>query len=96
MCRNPQPAKAGTRIPTWKYEAVRAGILDILSDAGEQGVLLKDLKPALRAQLSPEILAKIGSLGWHMMTVKLEMEAAGDITRVQGPGPQKLMIVTTA
>ena len=87
VCRTPN-AEGTTSIPTWKCEAVRAAILDAV---GEDGLAFSELKSAVGERLSAEELDRLGSLGWHVTTVKLEMEVAGDIARVEGVTPQRLV-----
>lgn len=84
LCRTPN-ASGTTRIPTWKFEAVRKAILDAV---GADGIAFKDLEPAVAQRLPQDVARDLGSLGWHMTTVKLEMECAGDIHRVEGRSPQ--------
>lgn len=91
-CRTPTPGRAGvTHIPSWKYNAVRRAILAALSEAGREGVAFAVLPDAVRARLDPQDLAKLGSIGWHTTTVKLNMEVEGEIARVPGATPQRLM-----
>jgi hypothetical protein len=91
-CRTPAPGRDGiTRIPTWKYDCVRAAILESIQSAGPDGVAFSDLSEVVRARLSPSQLEDLGSLGWHVTTVKLNMEVVGEIVR--GPGsPQRLRL----
>lgn len=87
VCRTPN-ADGTTSIPSWKYEAVRAAILDAV---GDDGLAFKDLKAAVGERLDTDELDRLGSLGWHVTTVKLDMEVAGDIARVDGVSPQRLV-----
>ena len=87
-CRTPN-ASGTTNIPTWKFGALRTAILDAV---GSEGIAFADLKPAVAKRLDADTLSRLGSLGWHLTTVKLEMEVASDIRRVQGSKPQKLVI----
>lgn len=92
VCRTPTPGKTGvTRIPTWKFQAIRDVILQILDEAGDAGFAFADLPGAVRARLAPGILEKLGSVGWHTTSVKLELEVAGEIARVPGATPQRLI-----
>ena len=86
-CRTPN-ASGTTSIPTWKFDALRTAILDAV---GSEGIMFKDLKPAVETWLDADTLSRLGSLGWHLTTVKLEMEVAGDIARVEGSKPQRLV-----
>jgi hypothetical protein len=90
-CRTPAEGRDGvTRIPAWKYAAVRRAILHAVDAAGAEGLRFADLPAAVRARLSRQELARLGSLGWHCTTVKLEMEVAGEILRVEDRAGQRL------
>jgi hypothetical protein len=94
-CRTPNAGgREVTRIPAWKYQAVRRAILHAVEAAGPDGLPFSELSAAVRARLSQADLARLGSLGWHCTTVKLEMEVAGEIARVPGSGPQRLVLGT--
>ena len=89
-CRTPAPGKSGvTRIPRWKFDLVRNAILEIL---GEGEARFSDLSGLARERLPEAELGRLGSLGWHVATVKLEMEVRGEIERLPGKGPQRLAI----
>ena len=88
-CRTPN-ATGTTNIPTWKFEAVRAAILEACSG---DGIAFKDLPAAVGERLSEPDREALGSLGWHTTTVKLELEVAGEIARVAGRSPQWLVRV---
>ena len=90
VCRTPTPGKKPTRIPTWKFDAVRTAILNVLP-AKEPGVVAKDLPVLVEKRLDADVLAKLGSVGWHTTSVKLELEVAGEIRRVPGLKPQHLV-----
>ena len=93
-CRTPAEGRDGvTNIPAWKFEAVRRAILDELA---EGDIVNKDLRDRVGARLSAEDLANLGKLGWHVVTVKLEMEVRGEIARLPGSGPIKLTSGRTA
>jgi len=90
-CRTPAPGRDGiTRIPAWKFETVRRAILHAVDAAGDDGLRFADLPGAVRARLSEQDLSRLGSVGWHCTTVKLEMEVAGDIVRFGGKAGQRL------
>lgn len=94
-CRTPASGKPGvTRIPAWKYEALRTAILEVAQDAGPKGFLFSELKEAVKERLSADDLDALGSLGWHTTTVKLNMEVVGDIMRLPGNGPQRIAVCT--
>ncbi len=87
-CRTPNPGKPGqTRIPRWKFDAVREAILDELA---EGPVLFGNLTERVRDRLDDSVRKRIGSVGWHVATVKLELEVRGEIRRQSGSKPQVL------
>ncbi|MDE0530351.1 MAG: hypothetical protein OXI01_02700 [Albidovulum sp.] len=89
-CRTPNPARPGvTRIPVWKFDLVRNAILEILR---EKDVRFSELTDLVRSRLKSSDLGRIGSLGWHVATVKLEMEVRGDIYRHPDAKPQVLSL----
>jgi hypothetical protein len=88
-CRTPTPGGAPTRIPRWKFEAVRAAILAAVPDGGD-GLPFADLPAAAARHLSPDQRDRLGSLGWHVTTVKLELEVRGELRRLPG-SPQRLL-----
>ncbi|KIC50025.1 hypothetical protein [Tateyamaria sp. ANG-S1] len=90
-CRTPAEGRDGvTNIPAWKFDAVRGAILDTLADGPIKAMTLKD---AVGERLDPETLEKLGKLGWHVVTVKLEMEVRGEIERLDVKGPQQIRAV---
>jgi hypothetical protein len=70
-----------------KYEMIRQAILDAVRSQGiitYQGLVsLVDYNLRNRFE---------GSIPWYVTTVKLDLEARGEIERVQGPGEQKLSL----
>ncbi len=79
-----------TRIPQWKYECVRRAILDVLGESEGGQVAFKNLAEQVKDHLTSNQLAKLGSLGWHVTTVKLNMEVDGELERVPRKTPQTL------
>ena len=89
-CRTPNPDKPGvTNIPVWKFDVLRAAILAELSEAD---VAFSELTTRVAARVSDADKARMGSMGWHVTTVKLEMEVRGEIVRVAGTAPQVLTL----
>ena len=87
-CRTPNVAGGeGTRIPKWKFDLVRSAIL---AELGEHDVPFSELSKRVGARLPAADLKRLGSLGWHSTTVKLELEVRGEICRLPGPGRQML------
>lgn len=90
-CRTPAAGRDGvTQIPAWKFDAVRAAVLDAL---GAGPMRFSDLNAAVADRLDPDTLARLGSLGWHVVTVKLELEVRGEIARLDLKGPQQIRAV---
>jgi hypothetical protein len=90
---HPHPEKAGPRILRWKYDAVKRAILKTLPGA-EPGFPFKDLAGAVRGALTEEELSGLGPASWYTVTVKLDLEARGEISRVPGAQPQRLIRTT--
>jgi hypothetical protein len=88
--RNPDPKKSMPAIEAWKYEVVREAILKAVSEKGE-GLPFKELPGRVRELLSEEELAKLGSVSWYTTTVKLDLEARGELERVPATRPQQLL-----
>ena len=87
-CRSPNaPGGKGVRIPKWKYELVRSAIL---AELGEHEVPFAELTKRVGARMSAAEAERLGSLGWHVTTVELELEVLGEIRRLSGSGRQML------
>jgi len=91
LCQTPTPGKQPTSIPLWKYEAVRAVILEVVPRE-EPGIPTTELLDWLRARLDADVQARLGSIAWHATTVKLHMEVLGELRRVPGARPQRLVL----
>lgn len=89
-CRTPTPGKKPTRIASWKFEAVRRAILTALPPDGE-GVPFTELPGLVEAGLRSDGVADVGSVTWYTTTVKLELEVRGEVRRVRGASPQRLV-----
>ena len=84
-CRTPAEGRDGvTNIPEWKFERLRAAILDSL---GEGDLPQTELKDKVAERLSLDELERMGKLGWHVVTVRLELEVRGEVARREGRGP---------
>jgi hypothetical protein len=84
---HPEEGKRGVNISRTKYEMVRQAILDAVRSQGTityQG-LVSLVEYSLRNRFE-------GSIPWYVTTVKLDLEARGEIERVAGPGEQKLSV----
>lgn len=90
-CYTPTKGREGaTRIPRWKYDCVRRAILDVLEESNEGQIVFQELAEHVQDQLTSNQLAKLGSLKWHVTTVKLNMEVDGELERVPRKSPQTL------
>jgi hypothetical protein len=90
FCETPTPGKQGTRIDRWKYDAVRAAILESLPQGGE-GLLFEQLPDQVKAHLNEDVREKLGSIPWYTTTVKLDLEVRGEISRLPNVTPQRLV-----
>lgn len=90
VCRTPTPGKKPTSIPTWKFDAIRDAIIEIVP-TDPPGLAAKDLPDRVAGRLSAEVREALGSVSWHTTTVKLEMEVAGELQRVPGARPHRLV-----
>ncbi len=92
-CRTPAKGRDGvTNVPLWKFDTVRSAILDAVASAGSGGLPFSALPAAVSDRLSDADARDLGSLGWHVTTVKLELECRGELQRMKGISPQRLHI----
>jgi hypothetical protein len=82
---NPDPTKQGVRIEKAKYDIVREAILENLHAFG----------PMTFTQLAELVEDRLqgdfdGSVMWYYTTVKLDMEARGELRRVPKSRPQSI------
>ncbi len=90
VCRTPNPGKHSKNIARWKYELVRGLILRLVPRRGE-GIVFRDLARLVEAALTDDERTRLGSVPWHTTTVKLNMEVEGELARVPGSNPQRLL-----
>jgi hypothetical protein len=83
--RHPEAGKQGVRISRSKYDTVRGAILEALRRKRE--VTFGELTEAMQDKLAGRL---DGSITWYMTTVKLDLEARGEIARVPGSRPQRM------
>ncbi|WP_299694414.1 hypothetical protein [uncultured Tateyamaria sp.] len=89
-CRTPAEGRDGvTNIPAWKFDLIRGHVLDLLVDGPR---VYNDVRDEIGARLTPDEAAALGKLGWHVITVKLELEVRGEIERVKAKGPQQIKL----
>lgn len=75
--------KQGVNISREKYDVIRKAILSVLSK--EKEISFMNLSRAVEKQVNGSFA---GSVTWYVTTVKLDMEARGEIKRVPNSRPQ--------
>ncbi|MDG1739675.1 MAG: hypothetical protein P8L68_01595 [Paracoccaceae bacterium] len=89
-CRTPTPGRKGvTNIPQWRFDMIRRAIIEVIAT---DEVRFADLPDLVRERLSEMDRDRLGSIGWNVTTVKLEMEVRGEVIRVEDKGPQRLVL----
>ena len=87
--RTMHPAgKAGVNIDKQKYDTIRTAILESLQE--NDVMTFTGLTEEVRGRLAGTFE---GSISWYVTTVKLDLEARGDIARVLKSSPQRLTIL---
>lgn len=85
MTLHPDDAKKGVKIEKSKYDLMRNTILEILKRNGAMPFM------ELAVQVEDQLQGKFdGSIMWYYTTVKLDLEARGEIRRVLKSKPQKV------
>ena len=89
--------KAGVSIEKVKYERVRDAVLGILAEAGSEGVRVRNVKTAEEPDLTELVAPRLGddwegSVGWYVTSVKLDLEARGELVRVPKVSPQRVRL----
>ena len=77
--------KAGVNISKAKYDQIRKAILGAIQAHGE--ISFNELPGEVEKRL---VGGFEGSIGWYVTSVKLDLEARGEIERVPGKSPQRL------
>jgi len=83
-CRTPNSGGV-TNIPAWKFDACRRVILQSLADGGYP---FQDMVERCAPLLNDQELSDLGSVKWHIVTTKLELEVRGELRRIAGVKPQ--------
>lgn len=86
MTRHPE-GKQGVNISRSKYDMIHKAIMNAIRSQGVitfQG-LVSLVEYSLRNRFE-------GSVPWYVTTVKLDMEARGEIERIEGDGEQKFRL----
>lgn len=84
---HPEEGKKGTNISRAKYEMIHHAILEAIRSQGTIGFqgLVSLVEYNLRNRFE-------GSVPWYVTTVRLDMEARGEIERIPGKHEQKLRV----
>ena len=91
-CRTPAEGRDGvTNIPAWKFDLIRGHVLNLLAGGPR---VYNDVRDEIGARLTAEEAESLGKLGWHVITVKLELEVRGEIERAKAKGPQQIRLTT--
>ena len=84
---HPEVDKQGVNISRSKYDMIRQAILDAIRSQG--AISFKGLVSLVEYNLRDRFE---GSVPWYVTTVKLDMEARGEIERIPGSGEQKIRL----
>lgn len=76
-----------------QYELMRAHIVDMVADAGPDGVLLQDVVAAAQDRYHDHPAFPGGLLRNYCTYTKVDLEARGVIVRGPGTGAQRLFLV---
>lgn len=89
MIRTLHPKKKqGVNIKREKYEIIRNAILCVMQNEKEMSFM------NLSRAVEKEVKGKFeGSVTWYVTTVKLDMEARGELKRVPNSRPQLIRLV---
>ena len=80
--------KNGVNIDKGKYDMVRQAIEETLQE--QPGITFSGLTDTVGEQIGDVF---DGSVGWYVVSVKLDLEARGVVERVDGRSPQRLRLV---
>lgn len=82
--------KEGVNITRPHYDAMRAALLEVLEGRPE-GVPFQELRVEVLPLLPEDLYPGGRSATWYLTTVKLDLEARGEVRRLPGRGPQRLV-----
>lgn len=88
-CLTADGTKKNVTIPRWKYDLVRAALLEVIPDE-PKGIEFSALSDAVAQVLSKEDRVRLGSITWHVVVVKLDLEGRKLIERIPGVGRQRV------
>lgn len=86
---HPDPVKRGVNIEKTKYDSMKNAILETLKRDGAMPFV--ELAALLKDQMQGSF---DGSVMWYFTTVKLDLEARGEIRRVPNTKPQRVELVS--
>ena len=91
--RNPDPKKKGPRIATDMYAVLQRTALAVVPKKAP-GITLKEYIDEMATRL-PKVKGwdRSTSASWYAMAIKLDMEARGELKRVNDKPPQRLIRV---
>jgi len=89
-CRTPTPGKQPTNIPRWKFDLLRKHMLALIP-GDLPGIRVGQIPALIKTRLSSQQLKTLGSVSWHVTTVKLELEVRGEVERIANVSPQRLI-----
>lgn len=94
---HPEPGKKNKAVERWKYDRMRAAILEVLTAAGPEGVRAmpsaKEPGSSLEELVTPKLGADWdGRVSWYLITVRLDLEARGEVERVPGARPLRVRL----
>ncbi len=89
--------KSGVNIEKWKYDRVKDATLSVLREAGTNGVRFRNVKVSDEPDLIDLVAPRLGtdwegSAGWYVTSVKLDLEARGELERVPKVSPQRVRV----
>jgi hypothetical protein len=87
LTRHPEPGKQGVHIERAKYDRIRQVILETVR--ARQPIAFQELNREVKRRLTGSF---DGSIPWYVATVKLDLEAGGQLRRVPGSRPQLLRL----
>ncbi|MDX1521072.1 MAG: hypothetical protein R3264_05560 [Anaerolineae bacterium] len=79
--------KQGVNIDKAKYDVIKAAIVETLQ--ATPGLTFTELNERITAQLEDNF---DGSIGWYVVSVKLDLEARGLLERIPKTSPQQLRL----
>lgn len=91
--RNPDPKKNMPRMTKDSYAVVHSTALAVLPEKAP-GITLKEFLEEMATRL-PRLKGwdRSASASWYAMAIKLDMEARGELTRVNQKPPQRIVRV---